>query len=377
MVWDHRQYGSASDPIRQSDLNSIASSYSCSKRFAFEKEASASGADREQRVAYGARVVGSAVHNVIDRVLAKYAPEDGLPEVPAVEHVERALRQEIDRESGGLDIVWGKGKDIEKEVADGVTMVTAALERLRHDAAEILLHESAFAVQVDAGRGKDPYWVTGTVDLIYRARDGRLVLADWKTGQRVSSQLVLDHGYQLGLYAHALAEGVFFPAYSREAVEEAISVGGRAWDRAVEIEGRRIGSYPDELYLVFLRDHLLYSRKSTKTVTRPEEAEFWGVQIGDKVTNEKGAPKGPAWYRARRSEADIARLKVSLQTIVGTVRLGRFVEHIGDDTCGKCRFKDVCLNQGYEASGDERRELDKALRGLDLSAFDEELDAAQ
>lgn len=375
MAWDHRSYGSKSDPIRQSDLGAIAAAYSCPKQFAYRKGDTGRGPSSR---AYGAQVIGTAVHEVIHRVLGQYQPDDGLPEVPADEHLERAIRQEILREAAGRDIVWSARATLDSEVANALVMTRGALEHLRDHAARILVHEASFAVRIETKGGRDPYWLTGTIDMVYVDREGRLILADWKTGARVPSPIVMDHGYQLAIYAHALAEGVFFDAKDREQVDT--QLGGDNWDTWAEEHGQRIGEYPDALYLVYLRDYLTYEKNGPKTgraVKRVEEAEYYGVQVGDKIVSQKGDRKGPAWYRSKRTPEDVARLKVSLTTIVGTIRLGRFVEHLGEP-CEKCPYTSQCLTQGYAAvEGDAAREMERALKGIDTDGLEDLEDAAQ
>lgn len=374
MGWDHRQYGSKSDPIRQSDLGSIAAAYSCPKKFAYSK----GEAPRASSRAYSPQVVGTAVHEVIHRVLNQYEPADGLPSVPADNLLERALRQEMLREAAGRDIVWSGRATMDSEMEDAVVMTRGALEHLHQHAAKVLIHEAAFAVKIEADRGKEPYWLTGTVDCVFVDRDGRMVLADWKTGARVASPIVMDHGYQLAIYAHALAEGLFFPGQERETIDAKLS--SDEWDAWSETHGQRIGEYPDALYLVYLRDYLLYEKAGPKTgraVKRVEEAEFYGVHVGDKVVSQKGDRKGPAWYRSKRTPEDVARLKVSLKTIVGTIRLGRFVEHLGEP-CEKCPYTAQCLNQGYApVEGDAARDMERALKGIDTDGLEDFEDAAQ
>lgn len=379
MAWDHRQYGTAADPIRQSDLNELATSYSCPERFRRRKMADAAvDPDAPPARIYGAPLIGDVVHKVIDRVLSSEKCVEQvnggrqLVHMPPRRLLERAVVDQLEqlrKERGGGDIIWVKTTQLSEET-DAVTMIEGALKRVAQDASHILFSEASFVVQIDG------FWLVGTADLVYRDRSGALVLADWKTGVRVASQIDLDHGYQLGIYAQALADGWFFPGLSREYVEQVLAAGDIAV--LMDEQGARVGSFPDRLHLVYLRDCLPYKRASKKTVTRLEEAEMLGVNVGAQVARVVGDPKGPAWYRGRRTAEDVARLKVSLKTIVGSVRLGRFIENIGGDTCGKCAFARACLNQGYGVQGDDRKELEKRLRGVeDLGDFAADLDAAQ
>ena len=376
MGWDHRQYGSAADPIHQSDLNDISSAYGCSKRFQLRKEAEAIGVDPEWETTGAKRCLGTAVHEALRlyltgepgrRVLAGVMPRD-----EAIDHV---VRREFEAAVGELDVRW-KNASPEAEFRAAVHMVRGVLRDMAVRASEIALCEAPFRVIVEAGAKE--YVLEGTVDLVYRAREsGALVLTDWKSGDQKLPQVILDHGYQLGIYSHALAEGTFFPGTEDEL---------------------RIGQFPDEMYVAHLRDFVPYSKVTEKVIARPEEAAFFGVEIGTKVSvapaggrpapklRKDGTPykkrerktyvvevdrdqRGPVWYAARRTEQDIARLKHSLRKLVGGVRLGVLYENISEQ-CDRCVFKARCLNDGYGVAGDERKALEQMLGEMELDGLD-------
>ena len=377
MGWDHRQYGSDQDPLRQSDLGNIASEHSCPKRFAYKKRSDADGTGDVRNVVYGKRDFGSVVHDVIDRWLGRYAPNEGVPQIPPTRLVEQTLMSSWDEFVAGREVIWPKGgpKGEIAKIARGVPMIEGALRYLHRHASEIIAHEASFAVQVDAGGRRAPYWLTGTIDVVFRDRGGRLVLADWKTGKRKIDQVTRRHSYQMSIYAHALSEGVIFPSTMREEVEVELAKGEAAFDAFVDIRGLRVAAFPDDIFLVYLEDYVPYTQRRTKSAgvmcSTVELAQHFGVEVGQKAPYEIGDLRGPAWYRCERTPLDVARLKTSLTNIIGTVRLGRFVEHIGEKTCTKCAFKDVCLNEGYGPDAAEQRDLNSLLRGVDVTGLED------
>ena len=345
--WDCRKYGTESDPIRQSDLAEIAGSYSCSKRLAYRKELEASGQKPERDRANYKGIGGTAVHEAIHTYLTDPRASARIlrGELPSDEAIASVICREMERAANGLIIDW-YGEDPVKWGLDALAMAKGALADVGQRAADIVASEADFLAPIECD--DKTYWLRGTMDLVYRSKEGALVLADWKTGEQRQPQVVIDHGYQLGIYAHALRHG-------------ALTRGDKTWT---------VGQWPDELYIVHLRDHVPYQRATSKTADRAEEAAFWGVQRGEKVKLAKGDRRGPAWYSARRTEADVARLKHSIRKIVGGVRLGILYEHIGNH-CGKCSFSGACLSDGHAVSGNERKQLESALSGLDLDGLDE------
>jgi hypothetical protein len=351
VTWNPRAYGTASDPVRQSDLSDIASAYGCSKRFQLRKEAEAAGEELRRETASGRMVVGSAVHGTIHRYLTRASHRIlGSGDTPSHEAIRVVLIEELDRAREGRPIEW-YGDDRQAEITNATHMVHGALRTLADRASSIVLAEAPFRATIDGGNGQ-AYHVVGTVDLVYRTRDGELALADWKTGAQRLPQIILDHGYQLGIYAHALAEGTF-------------RVAG---------EDRRIEQFPSELYVVHLRDFVPYAKASSKVVDRPEECAFYGVERGTKVKTKAGDLRGPGWYRAHRTEADVARLRHSIRKLVSGVRLGVLFEHV-DEHCGRCPFKARCLADGHAVDGAERARLEAALRGVDLGGTDDDIAA--
>src|SRR5690606_9493735 len=138
MAWDYRAYATLSDPARQSDLSDLASTYGCPKRFSFRKEEAASGVKVAKQRAYGATIIGSAVHGAIAAYLEPTRPAcakvlaGALPSKAAVEAV---LEREVLKAADGLPIEWKASR--EPEMAAAVHMVLAALLEVAARACEV------------------------------------------------------------------------------------------------------------------------------------------------------------------------------------------------------------------------------------------------
>lgn len=345
-TWRHQQYGSATDAVRQSDLGDIASAYGCAKRFAFRKreEAASMGAPRKRERLSAKMALGTAVHETIRRALEHPDYSAGIldsrgerlpTEARVLETVEAELRAESEREGAPID--W-YGDDSAVEKQNAVMMVRGALREVGRRAKKVIACEAPFVAELGG------FFLGGTIDIVFEALDGALVLADWKTGAQRMHPIVLAHGYQIAMYSHAVGAGTFYPGEARE---------------------MRIGRHPDRAFIVHLRDHIPYAKKTTKAAERAEEAAFFKVAQGEKVTCVAGDERGPGWYAANRRPEDVARFGESLRNIVNTVRLGRFIETI-DEHCVRCPYKGPCLTDGHAVSGDEAKQLEAALRGVDL-----------
>lgn len=351
MTWRHQKYGTRADPIRQSDLNDIASQYGCSRRFQLRKQAEAAGEAPTYDTADSRRCLGTAVHQVIhlylthhhDRILQR-------GEVPSADSVRPLVARETVVAAEGLPIRWEKTTPA-KAADEGVAMVRGFLASARERIHSVVLSEAPFLVEIDCGDGNGSradryrYWLTGTIDLAYRPRHApeQLGLVDFKGGSKRLPQIILDHSYQLGIYSYALAQGTFRPGEDDERVEQ----------------------FPTELWICHLRDFIPYAKASRKKLTRPEEAAWYGVERGTTVKTSAGELRGPGWYRSARRETDLPRLRHSLRAIVGSVRRGTFYEAL-DEHCARCPFRGPCLTEGHAARGAERDEVEAALRGVDL-----------
>jgi hypothetical protein len=214
MAWDHRQYGTAADPIRQSDLGRLASAHSCPKRFAYEKNERMDGV-RERTSAPWKACIGTASHETIKRILTRAEASVLAGKVPPVDQVLSAVNDEMERAAEGLPIDW-RGESPASELMEAAHMVRGAVRTIGQRAKRIVLVEAPFKLELD--RDGKIYHATGTLDVLYESHEDKLVLADWKTGDQIMPQVILDHGYQFGMYGEACARATFFPGEERELV---------------------------------------------------------------------------------------------------------------------------------------------------------------
>jgi hypothetical protein len=425
MAWNYRKFGTAIDPIHKSDLRAITGDYGCDKQFRYKKDALAAEQDIEQKVS-GVAACGNAGHETLARALSKRELVEKL--LTGNHKVDRrlvddAFYDELDKEIAGREVVWRK-KDKpdpsakygggEKVIYDRVSMVLGALNTLHQHVAAVVAVEAGFIVRVDVGDGTY-YWLAGHTDLIYRPKSNPcgLAIGDWKTGATKPCAIELDHGWESGIYSLAVRDGVFITrdelkaeivpgkvtedgevgqplcrvtcrgvsadhvAYSqasKRAIEAALTHVATAQELYDETNGERgeamlptFGVFPDEIRYVHLQDLVPYEKAGDKTVNRREDVAHYGVTAGTKIKYVKGDLRGPAWLPIRRSEHDVPRLQSQLRSVVGTVRMGRFPERIGEK-CERCGFKDLCLTTGYEVRGAEKaqvRSLLHVLQGLD------------
>lgn len=387
MSWNHRQFGTEADPIRQSALNAIASQEGCGKRYFLEREAESEGRVLPER--FGWRMcIGTAVHAVLERALTKTGDHVLAGKLPSRALVASVLEEELVRATRTAEeiaankpgdatrINWRDDKP-EVEKAEGVTMVLGALSTIAQRASEIVAVEAKFITKID------DYFVEGTIDLAYREREtGELALCDWKTGQRHVPRVVLDHGYQVGIYMHALEHGTLWPGTDRARCMGVAPTGGVqivhlrdfvGYDRAATILQSLRTDGPAIAKVVADRIHHRYPASPqsaagimgalcklglTNKVRKGKSVEWFATPNTDRMP-----PIGDIWYRSERRSEDVARLKVSLKTVVGTVRLGRAVERLGEQ-CSRCPFSGPCLGEGYVTKADQSA-LAAALEGVD------------
>lgn len=315
MPWDYKKFGTPVDPIRQSALNDIASQNGCAKRYQFDRNET-----EKRELTHWKPVVGNVVHRVIERALTRTWPQlqaafsrdadAGCTNLRA--SIARAYREEMTSQSA---VEWYEDSPQDAEM-DACEMVFGALRTTVERASAIVGCEVPFGLDI-AG-----FAVTGTIDLIYLDHDGRVGIADWKTGERKLDQILLDHGYQAAIYTEAVRCGVWWP--------------GSSWPENTPDVSDASRKDP-VMHIVHLRDFVPY-RRATKT-----------AKVGDL--------RGPGWYVSKRTEADTARLSVSLRTVVGTVRMGRFVEQLGEQ-CRRCRHRGPCLTEGGGPTKQELRQLE-------------------
>ena len=381
-MWDYRRFGSSKDPIRQSALNAFASQDGCGRRYRYERDAEAAGTERERLTAHWRPTIGTAVHGVIERALAAEPMSSAVlsGRLPSPQRIDAVLLEEMKKAAEGRPIDWIDASP-DLEIVTARWMVLGALRSVAERAQRIIAVEAPFVVELDG------YTLSGTIDLAYEPRGvehgSAIAMADWKTGERRPHQVVLDHGYQTGIYSHALSSGVLWPG-----------------EPAREL---RVGLHPSQVHIVHLRAYanhervravLAAVRESSDTskemavrvarrgwpvsshaiggalralaedglVTKKRQGKdtIWSATETDREPNADAI-----WLESKRRADDVARLKVSLKTIVGTVRMGRFVEQLGEQ-CGRCPFRAQCLGDGH-VSANTSAELERVLAGVDLS----------
>ena len=390
MTWDHTKWGEFNDPIHKSDLNGIVGKFGCTEQFRRKKDERASG-QRTYEKAGGKLCAGNAVHAVIARVLrspearkAALHPRYSFP----VNTVAAAFFEEFEKERAGRQVDWYK-QNADKWMQEQVQLTCGVLNDMHNHVGEVVLVEAGFIYQIDG------VWLTGMTDLVYRAPGSeRLSFADWKTGAQRPNQIDLDHGWESGIYAGALRDAWFIPGENiearegeqhRDAVERACIRLAEAWQRTGEtMQGtlpeipsaqdeldaivldygaQFFGEFPDRIRHVHLRHYIPYAKGGKKTPTAPEDLAWHGLMRPEKVSYSKGDLRGPAWLHVNRSESDIPRLQHLLHAVVRWVRHGLFVAAPGE-MCGRCKFKQPCLNDGYAPIGEELIKLQAATDGL-------------
>ena len=398
-LWNWQKWGSPDDLIHQSDLNGLIGKFGCPAQFRYKKEERATGGFSYEN-AGGKLAAGNAVHAVIHRVMRSpkavrsMLDPDG-DDLLMPEFIERAFDQEFAREVAGRHVDWYK-VDGDKWRRDCLAMLGGVFDTMHKHVAEIVLAEAAFVYQLGG------VWLTGAVDLIYRARlpDGstspRLSFADWKTGKQRPHQIDLDHGWQSGIYGNALRSAWFVPfervprvegerhrdtveaicvrvALAQSTVDEADAgddhilkaTAPAALAELVEAFGLvRFDEYPERIRYVHLQDLIPYTRKQKKKLTRPEELTWAALDEPGTVQFEAGDHRGPAWYHVNRSENDTRRLRHLIKAVVGWVRFGRFPAAPGE-MCSRCKFRKPCLTDGYQPIGAEKKRLDQIQTQLD------------
>jgi len=399
MPWNFRQYGSARDPIHKSHLNSIVGDYGCPKRFRYEMDAAADRGDSspdERDTVAGKTAAGTAVHETIARALTNEAACEAILSgrwTPNRDAIKRVFWEEFERETGARKVQWYS--DNESDVLDdAINMIVGLLSRLHEHVAEIVLVEPGFIAPLGT------YWLCGHIDLVYvpkRALD-TIALADWKSGKQKPSQLELDHSWEAGVYSSALRFGTFIP---RESIEHSLApsgahvakVGGHvsthpsryiAERQAIEAaliglacgerhpDAMRLTTFPSSIHYVALHDYVPYERAGSKAVTRLEDLSHYGYDSPPtgKHKYKAGDLRGGAWCNVALRETDLVRLEARLRNVVGMIRMGRFIDQIGDMRCARCKHARLCLNDGFESNADESKELARDLRGIDMTSTD-------
>lgn len=398
--WDPRKYGSLEDPVHKSHISTLIGEYSCSKQFKLDRERERAGAERETIA--GKTAMGTAGHETIARALRNPVVRDQILAGQVgftPESVRNVVAQEFQRAVGALEVVWYGKTSYPANLEETSLMVDGTLRSLHKHVAGVELVEAGFIAPL----GK--WWIEGHIDLVYRPKSDptKLAITDWKTGAQKPHQIELDHGFEGGFYSAALERGIFLPtdqvdAWRRDAVagravplepwdakalaevrsdRDAMHIALRGLARASsEVRGielaKRFDEFPEVIRLTHMPDFVPYAKAGKKKIERPEEIEHWQLTEPGEIKYEKGQTRGPGWYCIRRTADDVTRLEARLRTIVGLVRMGMFVDSVGEK-CTRCSYRNECLTSGYALQGDDAKALQASLRGLDMAGNDFDL----
>lgn len=391
MAWNYKRFGTVDFPIHKSHLNTLTGDFGCPRRFQYEMDCLAGAVERssgDRGIISGTLACGSAAHETIARALTNPEVRAAVlagPGAVSRARVRATFWEELETEAGTRQIDWGKASDDEY-----VDMVHGLLDQLHTYAADIVQLEAGFTMQLEG------LYFAGHVDVIYRpvSAPHTLALGDWKTGKTKPDPIELNHGWEAGLYSAAMRFGTFL-GREHVAFEQAADgqwVGtchGRSVTRSTHWQAERdaleagldeiargkphpgsiyFGEFPAEIHHVHLRDYIPYRKAGTKAAKRVEDLKHYGLTSAGQVAYKSGDRRGPAWLPVRRDESEVPRLKHRLRTVVGTVRMGRFLDLVGE-RCNRCPFSQQCLNNGYAPRGEELEQLTRAFQeaGLDLN----------
>lgn len=419
LTWNHRAYGTANDPVHKSHLNAITGEdYGCPKKFWYDMQARAAavsgGELEEQATISGKAAAGTAAHETIARALSQ-------PDMRAHllgggrcsrERLLGVFSEEYEREVGGRKVNWyGKDEGNEREVLlERLIMIEGLLNDLHKYVAEVLLIEPGFVAKLE------DFWLCGHVDLVYRpkhdaggtAHESTVAICDWKTGAQKPAQIELDHGWEAGVYSTAVKQGYFFPREQirvstcqstanapggtvasigqhtvahpsryiaeRNVLEAALIEFANTCDALFSDGAPRVqvdvapydvrvfGEFPSEVYHVHMADYVPYKKAGSKAIKRAEDMAWLGYERPEpKHKYVKGDLRGPAWLPVKLAEYDMPRLAARLRNVVGSVRMGRFIDNVGEK-CTRCSYGSDCLTAGYAPRGDARKDLERSLR---------------
>jgi len=338
-AWDYKAFGTEEDPIHQSDLGDYSR---CARLLRFRRDEKAGQRVIDRRVS-GILASGQASHGVLKRALP-YAV-DGKP--VNLTHIRGAFFEEMETACAAervkrTELAWRKGAKPDDhyrlKIAGLFHFLTLAQQRI----ASVEAVEMKFRSVIR--RKNREIHTEGTWDIVFRTHQGALALADYKTGERRPSTFTMTFGFQLGIYPQGMLEG-----------------------HVVE-DGRRFGRWPDEIWILMVRDFLPQKKDSHRQIWRREEAEFFRARPGETVRIKKGTQRGPGWYRAERSPDALPGLAEAIWSIVAVVRSGQFPKR-WDDECDRCPYKRACVQDALateDMTAAEKRKLEAALADLPL-----------
>lgn len=375
--------------------------FGCPAKFRYRKQSNHDGReddDDDRHELDGARASGTAVHEVLRHIIS-----EGRTPIGYTDHALGAfwdaemLRQVPSSVGRGFDSFhWSSITSFESEREAAIAMLHGGLRIAGAGSVEPLLAEACFIAPLPSG-----LWIEGHVDLIFQRRKTRcLGMLDWKTGKQLPHPIELQHGWEAAIYSAALARGIFVPYYVvddvrtsglvrdeltdeqvagilaapsyRDAAHSLVrSLARSHWEDGEALPGyvRVFGRHPSETYHVHLRDFVPYKRGGSKRVDRAEHLRFYQRAEPGNVSYAAGEQRGPGAYEIFRSENDNFRLDHQLRQVVASVRMGHFPAAIGQ-ACVRCPFKQPCFTAGYEAKGDDAKQMVADLKGFDALSSD-------
>lgn len=393
MGWDFKRYGTIPDPVHKSHLNELTGEYGCPRRFRYQRDAELDPSATAEREAEATKPVnyhlacGTAVHETVARALNNVDARKRILAGQSIrpERIRDTFEHELRAAADGRDIDW-RDEDPATVVGERIAMIEGLFLTLPKYVQDVVAVEPGFIVSLEG------VWYSGHIDLVFvpRGMPDALGICDWKTGATKPDPIELAHGWEAGIYSAALRHGVFL---NRERVAlTSVRDGWRAQCGAVDLTrrtrwqaerdgleealkliaaGNALSSqfsfeqYPSRVYHVHLQDFVPYVKKGYRTAKRPEDLEWLGLERETKITYQKGDWRGPGWLPVALHENDIARLAYRSRAVIGTVRMGRFVDYVREH-CRRCPFARECLTGGYSARGDELAALESNLKKAGL-----------
>ena len=337
-VWKHRAYGSLSDPIHKSHMSHWVGMYACARQFAYARN----DPDAHERSAGLRASLGTAGHEILAAILEGKWPW--------------AINATVMREALTRAVPEADADDL----ADTAAMIVGVVAEFPKWILSVVAVEPGFI-----GRFGE-YWIAGHIDLIYEpvSNPGTIAICDWKFGSQKPHPLELQHGYEAGLYSAALRYAYFELSDGTARHEHDWQLIERAAD--AEARGARLrptyDSMPSQIHQVHLADYVPYKRSGAKDMHRAEDLDFFGYTEPTRHKYQAGDRRGGAWMPVALEGSDLARFYERLRAIVGTARMGRFIDAPGEK-CTRCHYRLECLNSGYAAteSTEEAEQLQRLL----------------
>lgn len=321
--WDHRKYGGLLDPVHKSHCSYFVGHFACPKQFHYVRN----DADGQLREAGMRASLGTAGHAVVAMVL------DGT----WTGHRDRgAIARWIARAVPDAD---------PEDVMDTAAAADGLIADLPRWVLRVIGVEQGFIAPFG------DYWLAGHIDLIYEpvAAPGTIAMCDWKFGAMKPHPIALEHGFEGGLYSAALHTGVFEAPMGRDRVQLERDLIAEARSRLdPRFAEPTYGAFPSQIHQVHAADYVPYKRAGSKLLERPEDLALHGYREATQHKYKAGDQRGGAWMPIHLRPDVLSRFHSRLKVIVGTVRLGRFIDS-PDEKCGRCHYRSQCLNAGYAA----------------------------